>query len=186
MLLWRPTGLIYGYNIGVNLTCSNEREEVPQWGFTVLFTMSLILHCGIIPNHPLSGGNEAYSERGQGVTCFLWNLIIISAVPPALNIIKHEGQLLSGKEDCFTPHPPKTQPRVNVFSYSLVASYTSPGMSYLLMLNYCTKCGQMISADNVQVFGQQQTWGYDLKCHKELFYIKEIGGGRWLWLHWAL
>lgn len=35
----------------------------------------------------------------------------------------------------------------------------------------------MISADNVQVFGQQQTWGYDLKCHKELFYIKERGGG---------
>lgn len=76
--------------------CSDEREEVPQWGFTALFTMSLILHRGIIPNHPVSGGNEAFSTRGQGVTCFLWNLIIISAASPALNIVRHEGQLSPG------------------------------------------------------------------------------------------
>lgn len=36
---------------------------------------------------------------------------------------------------------------------------------------------QMICADSAQVCGQQQTRGYDLECHKELFYIKERGGG---------
>ena len=37
----------------------------------------------------------------------------------------------------------------------------------------------MILAVSVQVCGQQQTRGYDLECHKELFYIKEgEEGGR--------
>lgn len=92
----------------------NKRGEIPRWRFTVLLTVFLILHRGIIPNHPVSGGSKGYSARGQEVTCFLWNLILISAAPLAPNVW-HEGQLFPDKVEHFIPSP-KTHPKI-IFSH---------------------------------------------------------------------
>lgn len=89
---------------------------------------------------------------------------MISVAHTALNVIRHKGHLLPDKEEHFTSYP-KTHLKI-IFSH--IPSQFPP----LLELLY----SQMICADSAQVCGQQQTRGYDLECHKELFYIKERGG----------
>lgn len=70
------------------------------------------------------------------------------------------GPVVSRQGRTFHPRS-KNTPYDNIFSYSQASSRHC----------CCAMCGQ-ISAVSIQVCGQQRTRGYDLKCHKELFYIK--------------
>lgn len=76
------------------------------------------------------------------------------------------GPVASRRGRTFHPSS-QNAPQENVFSCSQAASHR----------RCCTQCGQVISAVSEQVCGQRQTRGYDLKCHKELFYIKESEDG---------
>lgn len=114
-----PTGLILSYDIGVNLTRAIKRGEIPRWGFTLLFTVSLILHRGIIPNHPVSGGNKGHSAHevvGSPVSSEIWARAL--QLLPTPNIVRHEGQLLPvGEDHLFAPPPScRNTPQDNVFS----------------------------------------------------------------------
>lgn len=134
----------------------NKRGEIPQWQFTVLLTLFLILHRGIIPNHPVSGGSKGYWAWGglQEVTCFLWNLILISAAPLAPSVW-HEDQLFPDKVEHFIPSP-KTHPTI-IFSH----------IPKLLVAIAAVRC---VSA--YKYVGNSKPWVMILKCHKELFYKK--------------
>lgn len=70
------------------------------------------------------------------------------------------------KVEHFIPPGPKTHPEI-----------TFAPVPKLLVNRRCCATSSQISAVSEQVCGQQPTWGYDLKCRKELFYIEEGGGG---------
>lgn len=133
---------------------SHKRGEIPRGWFTVVFTVFLIARRGITLHFPVSGGSKDSTVWVREVTCFLRN--VISACSSCTKCLAWETVVSRQGKHCV--HNPKTDPKI-IFSH-------------ITRHPWC--CAQrQISAVSIQVSGQQPTWGYDLKCCKELFYMKE-------------
>lgn len=184
-----PTGLILSYDIGVNLTRAIKRGEIPRWGFTLLFTVSLILHRGIIPNHPVSGGNKGYSAHEV-----VGSPVYSEIRSGSLQLRQHRktwGPVVAGRggRPSLRPLHAETHLRI-MFSYNpKLLVTTSPWNVYPLMLSYCAQRGQMICWQRTSMWATANPGLWFRMSQRVVWHKKreegEVGGG-WLWLHWAL
>ena len=174
-----PTGLILGYDIGVNLTWVIKKGGNPMMGI-----YSLVHNVSDITSWDNTSPPSVWWQRRPGGHLF--------PVKSDLDLCRSSCTETSQhtRASCFqTRWGISLRVRIHTSTQHFSCIVTAaagvmPGLGGTSDLSSkLSTLNSQLSALSVRACGQQwQTGVYDLKCHKELFYIKERekkeGGGR--------